>query len=92
MGRALQPLLRHGQAGRRRALQGRDTAAGRYYAIAPDRGDPTQSQDPEFLEGLGRQTFPFSLAQGDTRTLDLRLFTVQQTLYYESQWYAPLLN
>ena len=50
---------------------------GDYYAIALDRVDPTQSQDPEFLEGLSRQAFSFSLSPGDTRTLDLRLFTVQ---------------
>ena len=50
---------------------------GDYYAIALDRADPAQSQDPEFLEGLGRQALPFSVAQGEARTLDLRLFTVQ---------------
>jgi hypothetical protein len=50
---------------------------GDYYAIALDRVDPTQSQDPEFLEGLSRQASSFSLSTGDTRTLDLRLFAVQ---------------
>ena len=50
---------------------------GDYYAIALDRVDPAQSQDPEFLEGLSRQASSFSLSPGDTRTLDLRLFTVQ---------------
>jgi protocatechuate 3,4-dioxygenase beta subunit len=50
---------------------------GNYYAIALDRIDPAQSQDPEFLEGLTRQASTFSLTQGETRTLDLKLFTVQ---------------
>ena len=50
---------------------------GDYYAIALDRIDPTQSQDPEFLAGLARQASTFSLTPGDTRTLDLKLFTVQ---------------
>jgi hypothetical protein len=50
---------------------------GSYYAIALDRIDGAQSQDPEFLEGLMRQASPFSLTPGETRTLDLKLFTVQ---------------
>ena len=50
---------------------------GEYYAIALDRADPTQSQDPEVLDGLSRQASAFSLGEGENRTLDLRLFTVQ---------------
>jgi hypothetical protein len=50
---------------------------GDYYAIALERIDPAQSQDPEFLEGLARQASTFALTQGETRTLDLKLFTVQ---------------
>jgi hypothetical protein len=49
---------------------------GEYYAIALGRADPSQWQDPDFLEGLSRQASTFSLAPGDTRTLDLRLFTL----------------
>jgi len=50
---------------------------GQYYAIALDRVDPIGWQDPDFLEGLSRQASTFSLTQGEMRTLDLRLFTVQ---------------
>jgi hypothetical protein len=50
---------------------------GQYYAIALDRVDPIGWQDPDFLEGLSRQASAFSLTQGEMRTLDLRLFTVQ---------------
>jgi hypothetical protein len=51
--------------------------AGDYYAIALDSADVSQWQDPEFLEGLIRQASSVSLAPGDTRTLDLKLFTVR---------------
>jgi len=51
--------------------------AGDYYAIALDGVDGSQWQDPEFLEGLIRQASSVSLAPGDTRTVDLKLFTVQ---------------
>jgi hypothetical protein len=50
---------------------------GQYYAIALDRVDAIGWQDPDFLEGLSRQASAFSLMQGEMRTLDLRLFTVQ---------------
>jgi hypothetical protein len=50
---------------------------GDYYAIALDRGDPTELGDPEFLDGLSRQASVFSLAQGETKTLALRLFSLQ---------------
>jgi hypothetical protein len=50
---------------------------GDYYAIALDRADPMEWQDPEFLEGLSRQASAFSLAQGETKTLALRLFSLQ---------------
>lgn len=48
---------------------------GDYYAIALDHADPTGWQDPEYLDNLVRQASTVSLAPGDTRTLDLRLFT-----------------
>jgi hypothetical protein len=51
--------------------------AGDYYAIALDGVDGSQWQDPEFLEGLIRQASSVSLASGDTRTVDLKLFTVR---------------
>jgi len=51
--------------------------AGDYYAIALEGVDGSQWQDPEFLEGLTRQASSVSLAAGDNRTVDLKLFTVQ---------------
>jgi hypothetical protein len=50
---------------------------GQYYAIALDRVDPIAWQDPDFLEGLSQQASVFRLTEGEMRTLDLRLFTVQ---------------
>jgi protocatechuate 3,4-dioxygenase beta subunit len=50
---------------------------GEYYAIALDRADPMEWQDPDFLESLSRQASTFSLAPGATKTLDLRVFTLQ---------------
>ena len=49
---------------------------GDYYAIAVDRYGQMDWQDPDYLDGLSRQATPLSLSEGDTRTLDLRLFTV----------------
>jgi hypothetical protein len=51
--------------------------AGDYYAIALDRSDAIEGQDPDFLESLTRLASPVSLAPGDKRTLDLKLFIVQ---------------
>jgi hypothetical protein len=51
--------------------------AGEYYAIALDRSDAVEGQDPEFLESLTRLATPVSLAPGDKRTISLKLFTVQ---------------
>jgi hypothetical protein len=51
--------------------------AGDYYAIALDRSDAIEGQDPEFLDGLTRLASTVSLTPGETRTLDLKLFTVQ---------------
>jgi hypothetical protein len=50
---------------------------GEYYAIALDRSDAVEGQDPEFLEGLARSASAFSLNEGEARTLDLKLFTAQ---------------
>jgi hypothetical protein len=50
---------------------------GDYYAIALDRADAIEGQDPEFLDGLTRLASTVSLTPGETRTLDLKLFTVQ---------------
>jgi hypothetical protein len=50
---------------------------GEYFAIAVDRVDLNDWQDPDTLEGLSRLATPFALTSGDTRTLDLRLSTLQ---------------
>jgi hypothetical protein len=50
---------------------------GDYYAIALDRSDAVEAQDPEFLDGLTRLASTVSLTPGDSRTLELKLFTVQ---------------
>jgi hypothetical protein len=34
-------------------------------------------QDPDLLDGLSRQASSFTIAPGDTRTLNLKLFTLQ---------------
>jgi hypothetical protein len=50
---------------------------GEYFAIALDHVDQMQWTDPEFLESVSRQASTVSLIEGETRTLDLRLFTFQ---------------
>ena len=50
---------------------------GDYYAIALDRIDGSEALDPESLEGMARLATTFSLSAGDTRTLDLKLVTLQ---------------
>jgi hypothetical protein len=50
---------------------------GDYYAIALDGLDATQWQDPALLERLTGQASVVSIGEGDTRTLDLKLFSVQ---------------
>jgi hypothetical protein len=50
---------------------------GSYYAIAIDRTDAVEGQDPELLDRLVPQASTISLAPGDSRTLDLKLFAVQ---------------
>ena len=49
---------------------------GDYYAIALDRFDPVDGQDPEFLESLTQVASTVSLAPGDTRSVDLKVLTV----------------
>jgi hypothetical protein len=46
---------------------------GEYFAVAVDRVDLNDWQDPDALEGLSRLATPFALTSSDTRTLDLRL-------------------
>lgn len=46
---------------------------GEYYIIAVDRLEPGQSGDPDFLESVRTRATSFSLREGETRTIDLRL-------------------
>jgi hypothetical protein len=47
--------------------------AGEYYAVAVDRVDPGQWTDPEFLESMRLRATAFTLMDGETKTLDLKL-------------------
>jgi hypothetical protein len=50
---------------------------GQYFAIALDWADPMELQNPDVLEGLSRQASAFTVGPGETRTLDLKLFTLR---------------
>jgi hypothetical protein len=47
--------------------------AGRYYAIAVDYIESGDATDPEFLDRVERKAIGFSLGDGETKTLDLKL-------------------
>jgi len=47
--------------------------AGRYYAVALDYVEPGEATDPEFLERVAPGAYGFSLEEGETKTVDLRL-------------------
>jgi hypothetical protein len=49
--------------------------AGRYYAVALENVDPGDSGDPDFLDRLRTKATMFSLNDGETKTLDLKLQT-----------------
>jgi hypothetical protein len=49
--------------------------AGEYYAVAVDRIDPGQWTDPEYLESMRLRATTFTLMDGETKTLDLKLTT-----------------
>jgi len=51
--------------------------SGQYQAVAIDVLEPGEANDPEFLGRVEPRATPFSLADGDTRTLNLRLNSVQ---------------
>ena len=53
----------------------RGLPAGDYYAIALDYLDPTEAGDPELLERLITKSSPFTLGDGETKVLDLRVQT-----------------
>ena len=48
---------------------------GEYYIIAVDRIEPGQSGDPDFLESVRSRATPLSLSEGETKTVDLRLYS-----------------
>lgn len=47
--------------------------AGTYYAIALDYVEPGDATDPEFLDRIRSKANPFSLNDGETKTLDLKV-------------------
>ena len=50
--------------------------AGSYYAVAVDYIDPSDDpSDPEFLDRLRGKAAAFSVSEGDTKTLDLKITT-----------------
>jgi hypothetical protein len=48
---------------------------GQYYAVALEPAEGSESSDPDLLERIVTRATPFSLGEGETRTLDLRLTT-----------------
>ena len=49
--------------------------AGDYYIVAVDRFEPGQQGDPDFLESVRASAKSFSLMDGETKTVDLKLTT-----------------
>ena len=47
--------------------------AGQYYAIALDYVEPGDATDPEFLDRMLQKAVRFSLNDGETKTMDLKL-------------------
>ena len=47
--------------------------AGSYYIVAVERTEPGEWQDPEFLARVLPKATAFTVADGDTRTIDLKL-------------------
>ena len=46
---------------------------GRYYIVAVDHLEPGQASDPEFLERVRSKATAFSLSEGETKSIDLKL-------------------
>jgi len=65
-------LSRPDQTGRFKIIS---LPAGEYLVIALDGVDPADARDPDFLETLRTRASSFSLAEGETKALDLRLVT-----------------
>jgi hypothetical protein len=51
----------------------RSLPPGEYYIVAVDRVEPGQATDPEFLERIRTKATAFSLNEGETKTLDLKI-------------------
>jgi protocatechuate 3,4-dioxygenase beta subunit len=49
--------------------------AGRYYAVALENADPGDSGDPDFFDRIRMKATMFSLNDGETKTLDLKIQT-----------------
>ena len=49
--------------------------AGDYYAATLDEVEPGRWTDPEFLQVLRRQAVTFSIGDGESKALDLKLLT-----------------
>ena len=47
--------------------------AGDYYAIVVDDVEPGEWTDPEYLARVRDRATPFSIADGETKSLDLKL-------------------
>jgi hypothetical protein len=47
--------------------------AGRYYAVALEYVEPGEASDPEFLERMMQKAVRFSLNDGETKTVDLKI-------------------
>lgn len=54
-------------------FKARALPAGRYYAIALDAVDLNESNDPEFLERIQTKATTFSLNEGETKVLELKI-------------------
>jgi hypothetical protein len=51
--------------------------AGDYYGIALDYVDANDWNDPQFLEGIRGKAMRVSLADGETKSADLKVSTAQ---------------
>ena len=47
--------------------------AGEYYAVALDYVEPGEATDPEFLDRIKTRATSFSLLEGDTKVMDLKI-------------------
>ena len=47
--------------------------AGRYFIVAVDHVEPGEGSDPEFLERIRAKAMAFSLSEGETKSIDLKL-------------------